>query len=64
MKINIKKVILMVLYSIAIALSAFASAVSLLTNNEFLKYALLTITYIIGVMFVRVRRKYPLMLKK
>lgn len=64
MKINIKKVILMVLYSIAIALSAFASAVSLLTNNDFLKYALLTITYIAGVMFVRVRRKYPLMLKK
>ena len=54
----------MILYSIAIALSAFASAVSLLTNNDFLKYALLTITYIAGVMFVRVRRKYPLMLKK
>lgn len=64
MKINIKKVILMLLYSIAIALGAFASAVSLLTRNEFLEYLLLTITYIIGIMFVRVRRKYPLIIKK
>ena len=64
MKINIKKVILMILYSIAIALSAFASTISLLTNNDFLKYALLSLTFVIGIMLVRVRRKYPLMLKK
>ena len=64
MKINIKKVILMILYSIASALSAFASVVSLLTNNDFLKYALLSLTFIIGIMLVRVRRKYPLMLEK
>lgn len=64
MKININKIILMTLYSVAIALGAFASAVALLTHNEFLKYALLTITYVTGIMLVRVRRKYPLMLNK
>lgn len=64
MKINIKKVILMVLYCIAIGLGAFASSISLLTNNKILEYTLLIITYLMGIMLVRVRRKYPLMIKK
>lgn len=64
MKINVKKVILMLLHCIAIGLSSFASAISLLTNNYLLEYALLFLTYFIGVMLVRVRRKYPLMIKK
>ncbi len=64
MKINIKKVILILLYCIAIALGSFASAISLLTNNAVLEYSLLTLTYILGVMLVRVRRKYPLLIKK
>lgn len=64
MKINIKKVVLMILYSIAISLGAFASSVALLTNNDLLKYSLLLITYFSGIMLVRVRRKYPLIVKK
>lgn len=64
MKINIKKVILMVLYCIVIGLGAFASSISLLTNNKILEYTLLIITYLTGIMLVRVRRKYPLMIKK
>ncbi len=64
MKINAKKVILMVLYSIAIALGSFASALSLLTHNDFFKFALLTITYILGIRLVQVRYKYPLIVNK
>lgn len=64
MKINIKKVVLMILYSIAISLGAFSSSVALLTNNDLLKYSLLLITYFSGIMLVRVRRKYPLIVKK
>ncbi|MCI9433885.1 MAG: hypothetical protein HFI86_01235 [Bacilli bacterium] len=64
MKINVKKVILMVLYSIGVGLGCFASAVSLLTRNQFLEYFLLTLTYLTGIVLVRVRRKYPLILEK
>ena len=64
MKINAKKVILMVLYSIAIALGSFASALSLLTHNDLFKFALLTITYILGIRLVQVRYKYPLIVNK
>ena len=38
MKINIGKVILIILYSIAIGLGIFASSISLLTNNKILEY--------------------------
>ncbi|MCI8778951.1 MAG: hypothetical protein HFI87_07370 [Bacilli bacterium] len=64
MKINVKKVILMILSSIGIGLGCFASAVSLLTRNQFLEYFLLTLTYLTGIVLVRVRRKYPLMVEK
>lgn len=64
MKINIKKVILMVLYCIAIGLGIFASSISLLTNNKVLEYTLLIITYFSGVMLVKVRRKYSLFIQK
>lgn len=64
MKINIKKIILIILYCIAIGLGAFASSIALLTNNKALEYTLLIITYLMGIMLVRIRRKYPLMIKK
>ena len=64
MKINVKKVVLMILCSIGIGLGCFASAISLLTHNDFLKYFLLSLTYFTGIMLVRIRRKYPLMIKK
>lgn len=64
MKINVKKIVLMVLYAIGIGLGCFASAISLLTRNQFLEYFLLTLTYLTGIMLVKIRRKYPLMLKK
>ena len=64
MKINIKKIILIILYCIAIGRGAFASSIALLTNNKALEYTLLIITYLMGIMLVRVRRKYPLMIKK
>lgn len=64
MKINIKKVVLMILYGVAIALGAFASSIALLTDYEILKYVLLILTYLTGISFVRIRRKYPLFLHK
>lgn len=64
MKINIKKVVLMILYGIAIGLGAFASSLALLTDYEILKYGLLFLTYLTGISFVRIRRKYPLLLHK
>ncbi len=64
MKINIGKVILIILYLIAIGLGIFASSISLLTNNKILEYTLLIITYLTGIMLVRVRRKYPIFIKK
>lgn len=64
MKINVKKVILMILLSIGIGLGCFASAVSLLTRNQFLEYFLLTLTYLMGIILISIRRKYPLMVEK
>ena len=64
MKINIKKVVLMILYGIAIGLGTFASSIALLTDYEVLKYFLLILTYLTGISFVRIRRKYPLFLHK
>lgn len=64
MKINVKKVVLMILSSIGIGLGCFASAISLLTRNQFLEYFLLTLTYLTGIMLVHIKRKYSLMIKK
>ena len=63
MKINIRKVILMILIGIGIGLGSFASSVSLLTRNNFLSYFLLSITYLLGIYFVKVRNKYDLIKK-
>lgn len=60
MKINIRKVILMILIGIGIGLGCFASSISLLTKNNFLSYFLLSITYLMGLYFVKVRNKYDL----
>lgn len=63
MKINIRKVILMILTGIGIGLGCFASSLSLLTKNNFLSYFLLYITYLMGIYFVKIRNKYSLIKK-
>ena len=57
-KININKVIFMFLCSFGIALGCFTSAVSLLTKNVMLQVTLLLCTFFLGIMLVRIRRKY------
>lgn len=64
MKLNINKIILMVLIGIAIGLGCFASSLSLLTDNNVLSYFLLGITYATGIYFVKIRNKYKLLIKK
>lgn len=64
MKINVNKIILMSLIGVAIALECFASSISLLTNNTILSVVLLTITYMTGIYFVKIRNKYELVLEK
>ncbi len=59
-KINMNKVIFMIICSIGIALGCFASAISLLTKNILLQVTLLLCTYFLGIMLVRIRRKYDL----
>ena len=63
MKLNIRKVLLMTLMGIGIGLGSFASALSLLTQNKLLSYVLLTVTYLTGIYFVKVRNKYNLIEK-
>jgi len=63
MKININKVILMVLIGIAIGLGCFASSISLLTSNTTLSVFLLSLTYASGIYFVKIRNKYDLIKK-
>lgn len=63
MKINGNKVILMILIGIAIGLECFASSISLLTNNTLLSVTLLSLTYITGIYFVKIRNKYELIKK-
>ena len=53
----------MILTGIGIGLGCFASAVSLLTQNKLLSYVLLTITYLTGIYFVKIRNKYNLIEK-
>lgn len=62
--LNINKIIYMTLICIGIGLGAFASSVSLLTSNKLLSVGLLTITYMLGILLVNARRKYPLFIKK
>lgn len=50
----------MIICSVGIALGCFASAISLLTKNIALQITLLLCTYFLGIMLVRVRRKYNL----
>ncbi len=64
MKLNINKCILMILIGVAIGLGCFASSLSLLTDNHALSYALLFITYLTGIFFVKIRNKYPLFINK
>lgn len=64
MKININKVALMLLIGIAIGLGCFASSISLLANNTILSTFLLSLTYITGIYFVKIRNKYNLIIKK
>lgn len=63
MKINVNKVILMILIGVAIGLGCFASSLSLLTNNTLLSVSLLSLTYGTGIYFVKIRNKYPLVKK-
>ena len=63
MKINGNKVILMTLIGVAIGLGCFASSLSLLTNNTVLSVTLLSLTYITGIYFVKIRNKYELIKK-
>lgn len=57
-KINVNKIIFMFLCSVGIALGCFASAISLLTKNIPLQISLLLCTYFLGIMLVKIRRKY------
>lgn len=59
-KINLNKVFFIFLCSLGIALGCFASAVSLLTKNIPLEVTLLLCTYFLGIMLVRIRRKYKI----
>ena len=63
MKININKLILMILIGIAIGLGCFASSISLLTNNKILSYFLLSLTYATGIYFIKIINKYELIKK-
>lgn len=60
-KININKIFFMFLCSFGIALGCFASAISLLTKNILLEVTLLFCTYFLGIMLVRIRRKYKIL---
>ncbi len=60
MKLNINKIILMILIGIAIGLGCFASCLSLLTDNTLLNVSLLMLTYFTGIYFVKIRNKYDL----
>ena len=62
-KININKIIFMFLCSFGIALGCFAAAISLLTKNTLLQVTLLLCTYFLGIMLVKVRRKYSILKK-
>ena len=64
MKININKLILMILIGIAIGLGCFASSISLLTDNTRLSYFLLSLTYGTGIYFTKIRNKYNILIKK
>lgn len=63
MKINTNKIILMILIGIAIGIGCFASSISLLTDNTLLSITLLSLTYVTGIYFVKIRNKYPLLKK-
>ena len=58
MKLNFNKIIFILLLSLGISLGCFASAISLLTSYELLKYLLLFLTYFQGIILVRTVRKY------
>ncbi len=60
MKLNINKIIFMILIGIAIGLSATLSALLLFTTYKIATYISLFITYGLGIYFVKVRHKYPL----
>lgn len=60
MKLNINKIIFMVLMGIAIGLSAILSALLLFSKYIFATYASLLMTYGLGIYFVKIRRKYSL----
>lgn len=64
MKINVKKIVLMVLIGFVIGLGCFAASLSLLTTNTALSVFLLSLTYATGIYFVKVRNKYNLIIKK
>ena len=60
MKLNINKIIFMILVGIAIGLSATLSALLLFSKYILPTYISLFITYGLGIYFVKIRRKYPL----
>lgn len=60
MKININKVIYIILGSIAIGLSSVLCALLLYTNYMFLQYISLFGTYFLGIYFVKTKNKYKL----
>lgn len=64
MKLNINKIIYLVLCSVGIALGCFASALALIANIEWMTYLLLFITYFMGTKLITIKNKYPLYLKK
>ena len=59
-KLNFNKVIFMILCCIGIGLGIVASVISLLTKNMPLQVMLLSLTYLLGIILVNVRRKYKL----
>lgn len=60
MKLNVNKIVFMILIGIAIALSATLSALLLFTNYKVATYISLGVTYGLGIYFVKIRNKYPL----
>ncbi len=59
-KLNLNKIVFMFICCIGIGLGCFASAISLLTKNILLQIMLLSLTYLLGIILVNIRKKYPL----
>lgn len=63
MKLNFNKICFIFLLCLGISLGCFASAISLLTTNDALKYMLLLLTYFQGIILVKSVKKYDIVKK-